>query len=124
VRHGLGGGKFSGASSPIVKEAGLNHVTTREIRDSRHVASVAANLEENLPGWKLSAQELGLESFVKWMMSDDLELRLAGVHDLEEGNSPWSLIRHTDSAFFAAPYEPTLVFGYRRIYLGRQSPCR
>ena len=63
-------GKFSGATiGKFVKEIGLeNRVSTREIIIPGYVSQISGELEENLPGWKVTVgpQEASdLEGFVK-----------------------------------------------------------
>ena len=63
-------GKFSGGSiGKFLRETGLEkHVTTREIVIPGYVAQISGELEENLPGWKVTVgpqEAADLESFVK-----------------------------------------------------------
>jgi acetyl-CoA decarbonylase/synthase complex subunit gamma len=63
-------GKFTGSTvGKFVKEIGLEkNVTTREIIIPGYVAQISGELEENLPGWKVTVgpqEAADLESFVK-----------------------------------------------------------
>ncbi|MFZ1976627.1 MAG: acetyl-CoA decarbonylase/synthase complex subunit gamma [Bacteroidota bacterium] len=63
-------GKFTGSTvGKFVKEIGLEKtVTTREIIIPGYVAQISGELEENLPGWKVTVgpqEAADLESFVK-----------------------------------------------------------